>query len=49
MTPDVRIIMPCTQLNLSNSRLKVPFVKSAHIYSFVDFNKSSIPKKLKNC
>ena len=30
MTPDVRLIMPCTQLNWSNSRLKVPFVKSAH-------------------
>ena len=34
MTPDVRLIMPCTQLNLSNSRLKVPFVKSAHILAW---------------
>ena len=31
MTLDVRLIMPYTQLNLSNSRLNVPFVKLAHI------------------
>ena len=33
MTPVVRLIMPCTQLKIFNSRLKVPFVKSAHIWA----------------